>query len=423
MNLSIPLLSKLVLLILTLSVLLVLACGSDPTPTPEPTDTPLPESTAMAAPTTMPEPTAIPAPTSTSEPTVTPTPLPTATPTLDPTVEPAPTAEATTDVPSTAWQPGASLLPEGASMVIDGYPSAVLDPPSPFITAVLGLLGAPGDGGIDDALEAFQEGTGIDMLSVEYAEMFMDIDTLLGAGSELDLDLEEQELGVALYGEFDEDEIFASFERVEDVEVDVSDYQGFTVYRIGDVGGDPMTISIVDSGTVLFGTHSGVSAMLNVAAGAAPPLAGELREALNALGNRHIGVAMALTPDYFDELTIAGEGEDAVPQMGLLGALDMSAITAPVSGIKLLFNDDAVELESISFYEDSASATAAKEYSEGLTAMVGMMLASSPELQEFASGMEIGISGEVVTFSIRITVEAIEQLLDTLGAGMMPLQN
>ena len=423
MNLSKPFLPKLVLAIMALSVLLILACGSDATPTPEPTATLSPEPTSMVAPTAMPEPTAMAAPTSTPEPTATPTPPPTATLTLEPSVEPAPTAEATEEAPFPAWQPGASLLPEGASMVLDGYPSAVLDPPSPFITAVLGLLGAPGDVGIDDALAEFQERTGIDILSVKYAEMFMDIDALLGTGMELELDLEEQELGVALYGEFDEDEIVASFERDEDVEVNVSDYQGFTVYRLGDVGGDPMTISVVDSETVLFGTHSGVSAMLDVAAGAAPSLSGELREALDALGNRHTGVAMALPPDYFNALTMAGGGEDAVPQLGLLGALDMSAITAPVSGIKLLFHEDAVELESISFYEDSASATAAKEYSEGLTAMVGMMFASSPELQEFASGMEVEISDEVVTFRIKITVEAIEQLLGALGAVMMPPQN
>ena len=158
--------------------------------------------------------------------------------------------------------------------------------------------------------------------------------------------------------------------------------------------------------------------MLDVADGAAAPLSGEVKEALDSLGDRHVGVVLSLPPEFLETASGMAEGQDAVPQMGLLGALDMSALTAPVSGIKLLFHGEAMELEAISFYDDSEAAAASKEYTEGIVAMAGAMLATSPELQEFASGMEVGQSGDIVTLKMRITMEVIQQLLGTLGGGL-----
>ena len=83
-----------------------------------------------------------------------------------------------------------------------------------------------------------------------------------------------------------------------------------------------------------------------------------------------------------------------------------------------MFSDEAMELEAISFYDDSEAAAASKEYTEGIVAMAGAMLATSPELQEFASGMEVVQAGDIVTLKMRITMEVIQQLLGTLGGGL-----
>ena len=301
----------------------------------------------------------------------------------------------------TTWQPAKSLVPLGATMVIDGYPAAVLAPPSPFISSALGLISDSGDSALDDLLNEFRDGTGIDLLSVEYAEMFMEVDTLLATG--LETDLGDLTFGLALYGDIDEDEIVASFERDEDVNYEASDYRGYAVYLVDAVGGDPMTVGIVDEGTVAIGARDSVEAMLDVAAGAAPALSGDVREALDFLGERHVGAAIALPPDYLEALAGIVD-EEGVPQMGLLGALDMSALTAPLTGVKLLFHDDAVEVETVSFFEDGKAATASKEYSEGIVAMFGGLLATSPELGTFASSMEVSQSEAVVSLKMSAPV-------------------
>ena len=401
MNFSLSLMPRLAAVCAVLAVLLALACGSDPTPTPEPTATPAPTATPL------------PSPTPTPEPTATPTPAPTATPTPAPTA----TQEAEeTDAP-TLWRPGESLLPEGAGMVAEVYPAAVLGPSSPLVSMILALGGDDADGGVDAMVEDFQESTGIDLLSVTYAEMFADADALLDSG--LDMESGEVDLGLALYGEFDEDEIVASFERDDDVEYEVGDYRGFTVYLVHDVGGDPVSVAIIDAETVLIGTASSVEAMLDVADGAAPPLSGDLRQALDSLGDRHMGFAIEMSPEFLEEMMGAG-GEDAMPQMGLLGAMDFSALTAPVNAMKVLFDDDgAMHIAASSFFDDTEAATASKEYSEGIVAMFGLITADSPELQEFASSMEVGQSGSDVTFRMSITVQAIEELFASFGTMMM----
>ena len=401
MNLRYSLLSKLAMAGIFLAALLVAACGSDPTPTPTP------------------EPTATPAPTVTPIPAPTPTPEPTATPTTAPTATPAPTAtrEAEETETSALWRPGESLLPEGAGMVAEVYPAAVLGPSSPLVSILLALGGGDGDGGIDAMVEEFSRGTGIDLLSVTYAEMFTDVEALLDPG--MAIDSGEVDVGMALYGKFDEDEIVTSFER-DDVAYEVSDYRGFTVYLLQDAGGAPMSVSIIDAGAVLIGTTSSVEAMLDVAAGATPPLSGELRETLDSLGDRHLAFAMELPPELLEEMAVGMEGEEVMPQMGLLGAMDMSALTAPVNAMKVLFGDDgAMHIWAISHFDDNEAATASKEYSEGIVAMFGFMAADSPELQDFASTMEVGQSGSDVTFKMSITAQAIGELMAGLGAMMM----
>ena len=406
MNLSPSLLPKLAAVGAALLILLVLACGSDPTPTPQPT------ATATPVPTPAPTATPAPTPTPTPEPTPTPTPAPTATPTSAPT----PTTVMEETDASVLWSPGESLLPEGARMVAEVYPAAVLGPPSPLFNMIGALSGEDTGSDVDHLVEDFQESTGIDLLSVTFAEMFTDVDALLESG--LDMESGEVDFGMALYGEFDEDEIVASFER-DDVEYEVSDYRGFTVYLLHDVGGDPMAVSIIDADTVLIGTTSSVEAMLDVADGAAPSLSGELREALDSLGDRHLGFAIELSPEFLEEMMGAG-GEEPMPQMGLLGAMDMTALTAPVNAMKVLFEDDTMHIVASSFFDDSAAATASKEYSEGVVAMFGVMFASSEELRDFASGMEVSQAGDAVTFEMSITGQVLEELFASLGTMMMP---
>lgn len=397
MNLMPSLLPKAATVSIALAMLLVLACGSDPTPTPEPTATPVP--------------TATPAPTATPEPTATPTPAPTATPT------PAPTATPTPEPKMTGTFTGGSLLPQEASFIIDASPAALLSSSSTLIEMMLESAGEDGK----SFAEGFWEETGIDLHSVTYAEIFMDASELLDTGVEgMGMEDSLPNFGAALYGQFDEDEIMLHIQAAQGVEYEPSTYRGYSVYTVYDEFGDPMTIGFVGSDAVVFGTEYSVEEMLDVAAGGVPGLSSKVKESLDSLGERHLGIAMSLPPEFFDTLSMAPEGEDVMPEMGLMGALDMSALVAPVSAMKLLLHDDAMEIKAVSFFDDNEAATASKEYSEGIVAMFGVM-SDSPELQEFASGMEVSQSGNAVTFGMTISSAVMEQLFAGMGMDMMPL--
>ena len=400
MNFSFPRLSILATVGMTLAVLLVLACGSDPTPTPttEPTATPVPT------------PTATPEPTPTPEPTATPTPAPTAPP------EPTATPEAEDTSVSLPESSGESLLPGGAALVIEAYPAALLDSAAPLFAMLIELDPESAGDGLDGVVEDFRDESGIDLRSVTYAEMYMDLESFLGTIE--GMDTTDVEFGMALYGEFDDDEIVATLELEGDGSYEVADYRGFAVHRVED-GGEAISVSIIDSKMALIGTDVSVEAMLDVAAGAAPAASGELRQMLDSLGDRHLGFAMALPPELLEEMAMGTAGEDALPQMGLLGAMDLTALTAPVNAMKVLFRGDTIEIEARSHFDDDTAATASKEYSEGVVAMFGAMFATSEELQDFASSMEVSQSGEAVTFKMAVTVQVLEELFAGLGTMMM----
>ncbi len=409
MNLISPLLSKLAVAAMSMAVLLVLACGSDPTATLEPTATLSPMPTATYVP-----PSATPPPPVT--PTLAPTPVPPATPTATPTSEPEITMAFV----------GRSLIPAGAAVIIDGAPAAVLDSGSPLITMLLGLGTAGEADRLDDMVKGFREDSGIDLRQVNYAEMFMPLDSLLvsdiSSGMSLETGLEIGDYGIALYGEFSEDDIIATFddgiEGTETLEYEESTYRGYDVYRFRQDPDADMAVAFASEDTLLIGSNSGVEAMLDVAAKAAPAAPGEPRQTLESLGDRHMGFAMELPPEYLDAL-METAGDEVLSEMGLTGALDLTALMSPVSAIKLLLSEDAMEVEAVSLFDDNAAATASKEYSEGIVAMLGAMVAS-PSLQELVSGMEVTQSGNSVAIEMTVTSATMEQILSFMAMGMMP---
>ena len=299
----------------------------------------------------------------------------------------------------------------------------------PLMAMILGLNAVEPESGTDSAVESFREELGIDLRSVTYAEMFMDLNVLaelVGDGM-MDEEPELPRFSIAMHGEFDEAEIIGVITGNPETEYQTESYRGHTVHIFSDAGEEfdreeSGAAVFLDSETLLFGSVPGVEAMLDVAEGAAPPLSGELRQALDFLGERHLGFAVELPPEFLEEMVMGADGEDVMPEMGLLGALDLGALVAPVSAMKLLLHDDAMEIEAVSLFEDNDAATASKEYSEGIVAMFGLM-SDSPELLELASGMEVSQSGNAVTFGMTISSAAMGQLFAGLGVGVMPPQN
>ena len=140
-----------------LSALVVLACGSEPTPSPAPTATLVPP------------------------PTVTPVPTPTLEPT--PTPEPAPARE--------------TFIPEGANLVLDARPDALLD------SRLLAPL-------MDEMLREFESETGISVASLDFAEFFVDLNEALEASLSMEggEDVGVPAMGAILHGDIDEERVW-----------------------------------------------------------------------------------------------------------------------------------------------------------------------------------------------------------------------
>ena len=372
-------LPKLLALATFVVLMAVLACGSDPTPTPTTTPTPTPAPS--------------PAPTPTPEPTPTPTPEPTATPTPPP----APARE--------------SLIPAGSGLIIDARPAAILD--SPVLAPLLDLvLGGTEDG--EGFFDEFESETGISLRSIEFVELYMDLE---GA---LELAMEEPEgdasglpdLGVAIRGDLDEADFVRRLElagREEPSQAyETVDHRGFRVHVAA--SGDPESFSFAfaDEGTLLMGSTDGVKAMLDVASGVAPQESGEGMSTLESLGEREIGVIMSLPQDAL-QVAPGGQGD-----LGVLGALSAGALTAPLTVVKVSLVGQSMQIESREIYANEDDAAAAKEFSEGSMAMVGAM-SGSPGLQDVIAGARIVHAGRQVSYSMAVDGEAIASILEFFG--------
>ena len=380
MNLIGSLLPKFAAAGLVLAAMLAVACGSDPTPTPTPV------------------PTVVPGPTS--------TPLPPATPTPEPTTIPTPEIALSRD----------TLLPAGATFVVDANPTAMLE--SPVMMTFLGMLfGSIGSGGTgSDFLDELESKTGIDLRSVEFVEMFADLETVLEAGLSADVeeDIDSPIMGAVLRGELNEadfaERLRAAAEEDPEIKYEIESYRGLDLY-VGSNGNEgSFSFSFLDSGTLLFGTTDGVKAMIDVAEGDAPPLSGEGMQALDALGDRHLGVIMSTPPELL-EMTDEGT-EDG---MGMLGILDPTALSSPLTVMSFRVGDAAFEMQVRQFFEEETAAIASKEYTEGTMAMLGAM-AGSPGIQDLFAGMTIGQNGQEVSYGLTISEAQIEEIVNFLFA-------
>ena len=387
LNFAVPrLFPPLAVVAVAVAVLLTLACATEPAATPAPTLVPPPTATPVPDPTPTPEPLA----------TATPEPAPTATP--EPTPTPAPSRE--------------TLLPEGSGLAVDAYPASILD--SPLVISLLeNISGRAETGqGLFDELEAE---TGISLRSIEYTELFIDLEGILAiVNSTAEQDVAPPRTAAALHGDFDETEFLAMLERAAqddpDVEYGVEVYRGHELHLDGIGDPDSLAYSFLDSGTLLIGTIEGVRVMIDVAEGAARPMSGEAVWALEALGDRHIGVILSTPPELLEEMTAQGDAD----AMGLLSALDPTALSSPLTVMGLLMGDGYITVNLRQFFEDEDDATVSKEYTEGTMAMLGAM-AGEPAIQQMVAGMEITQSGPEVSYSMTVTSAQMEAILEVLS--------
>ena len=273
------------------------------------------------------------------------------------------------------------------------------------------------EGGADEAgiFSELEAETGISLSSLEFTEMYMDFGEVFQiamSGAE-DLESEFPNFGVVLRGDdIDEDDFVLRLEEASEadpgVNYEATAYRGYQIHADADEGAEGFAFSFADQDSLLLGTQDGIKAMLDVASGAAPQISGEGVRALDSLGDRDLGLILAIPEGLLDEASGGGDG-DGNP-MALLG---LGGLTPELTVVALRFNDRSVRVHSVEIYKDESVAAAAKEYNEGAIAMVGAMFGSA-EIQDLVAGSDIRQERNRVSYRLSVDEPAAVAILDFL---------
>ena len=295
-------------------------------------------------------------------------------------------------------------MPEGSSLVVDARVGDILD--SAIFSVILEVMPGEDESG-GDFRDEFESEFGISLDSIEFAEAFVDLEAVLTSEPSAGQDEEAAAatIGMALRGEFDAERILESLEEETEGEVRQENYRSHQVYLDES---DDSAFAFLDSGTLLVGTEDGVKAMIDVAEGVADPMPEDALQALDALGDRHVGLILSTPPEVLE-----GAAEGAGDGMAMLGMLDPTALSSPLTVMSVSFGDTVMEITSRQFFEEESDAQASKEYTEGTMAMLGAVV-NSPEIQELVAGMTLEQSGPALTSSISIDEEQFRAIFGLL---------
>lgn len=298
-------------------------------------------------------------------------------------------------------------------MAIDARPSDIFR--SPVMEPLLGLLfeGAGGEAGF---LSEFEAETGIPLRSLEFMEMYMDFGEafeIAMSGTE-DLESEFPDLGVVLKGDdIDENDFVLMLEEANEedpgVEFEATGYRGYQIHADAGEGSEGFAFSFADRDTLLLGTQDGIKAMLDVAAGAAPPISGEAVRALESLGDRDFGLIL-LTPEGLPDASTESGDASGNP----LAAFGLGALAPQLTVMALRFEGREMQAQTLEFYEDESVAATAKEYNEGMMAMIGSMF-GSPGIQALIAGTDIRQDGNRLSYTSSVDQSGMTAIMDFLS--------
>ena len=273
--------------------------------------------------------------------------------------------------------------------------------------------GTDGEAGF---LSEFESETGISLRSLEFMEMYMDFGEVFEiamTGAE-DLQSELPDLGVVLRGnEIDQDDFLLMLEKAnkEDpgLDFEATGYRGYQIHADAGEGSEGFAFSFADRDTLLLGTVDGIKAMLDVASGAAPQISGEGVRALDGLEDRDFGLIL-LTPEGLPDASAETGDASGNP----LAAFGLGALAPQLTVMALRFEDRAMQVRTLEFYENESVAATAKEYNEGTMAMVGSMF-GSPGIQALIADTDIRQDGNRLSYTSSVDQSGMTAIMDFLS--------
>ena len=244
---------------------------------------------------------------------------------------------------------------------------------------------------LEDALAQMQEGSGIDPATVEQVLVF---------------GTTEDEGAALISGPYSETMVKeAAEEKLGDLSVTA--HLGYDLHT----GEEDATLVFLADDLLLMGVVEAAKAVIDVRAGEAAALDGELRDSFVALGD-HPAKLFLLTPEGL--LDRAQDGKDG--DFGLDGLpLDLGFLTDVRSvgvSVEAVQQDFAFALTMA--YPDAKQAGSAERAIEALLGLV-TLFAGAPELSELVAGLEVTAGEEVLTVAGQFSPDDIEGLVETLS--------
>ena len=252
------------------------------------------------------------------------------------------------------------------------------------------LLGLLGDRTLEDALAQVQEAGGIDPAAVEQVLVFQ------ATG---------QEGALLVSGPYDEAKIKETAqEKGGDLSVTV--HRGHDVYTV-----EEKAFAFLEDDLLLIGALESAKAVIDVRAGEAAALDGELRDSFEALGDPPAKLFVLTSEGLF--------GEAEKEEGGSLGLddlpLDLTFLTEIRSVGATL---DAVEqdfaLALTMTYPDAEQASTARQAIETLLGLV-TLFGAAPELSDLLAGLEVSAEGDVLTVAGQFSPDDLEGLAEALS--------
>ena len=253
------------------------------------------------------------------------------------------------------------------------------------------LLGLLGDKMLEDALTQAQEGSGIDPAAVREVLVF-------GTA---------QEEGAALIsGPYIEAKIKdAVEEKLGDLSATV--HRGHDLYTAG----EGKAIAFLADDLLLVGTLESAKAVIDVRAGEAAALDGELRDSFEALGDPPAKLFLLTSDGLLDKARKEGDGDSGLGDL----PIDLSFLTEVRSvGVTV----DAVQ-QDFAFtltvaYADAEQASSAQQSVEALLGLV-TLFAGAPELSDLLGDLEVTAQEEVLTVAGQFSPDDLESLAEVLS--------
>jgi hypothetical protein len=256
------------------------------------------------------------------------------------------------------------------------------------------LVGVFGDKTLEDALAQVQEASGIDPAAVEQVLVFGTAD---------------EQGAVLIAGPYSEAKLKETAEE-KGGDLSVTTHRGYDLHTTG----DGATLVFLAEELLLMGKLEAAKAVIDVRAGEADALGGELRDSFEALGDPPAKLFLLTSEGLFDKPEEAREEESGDFALDDL-PIDLSFLTEIDSvGATLDAVQQDFALALTMTYPDADQAGNAQQAIETLLGLV-TLLGVAPELSDLLGGLEVTAEGAVLTVAGQFSADDLEGLAEALS--------